>query len=345
MEQPISIDQIKEHFPVDTNHTKRLNIKTLKQETRVYQVNTNAPHISTQYKGKLFIIDTKPGQEIAIHPSLVGQPFKEQCLNAATEFLKTAKNLKLIDPNDSLHLQILRGGAGYMIGEACCGQIPVINVRTEYHKDGYRAHSDDQRNIHVTFDDLATSQREVKTLLIPDTFATGRSAEAAVNHMGDKIRFEQVVLYGFIAIPSLLRMSELCERIGVDLISIAICDVTQLAHNNYDMCLYGLDESLYKETGELNALGSIVDEETLHDMMLRYIPGLDQPADWSERQDDLFNGHMSERGDIRGHLEKSRGLVETLDAINQGRSWYNLVHRQNAVEEIMRIDEELHRFP
>ena len=177
-------------------------------------------------------------------------------------------------------------------------QLPLISVRTEYRDDGYRAHSDDSRHIEVTYSDY--HGRDLDTLIIPDTYATGRSVEAALQHMlvnGGKPR--TIIIYGFIAIPSMRRLSTLCKNLGTRLITFAICDITQLAANNYDMTLFGIDEHHHSETGELNILGSIVGEETLKEMSKNFIPGLDQPGDWSERQTKLYDGHHEAPGDIK----------------------------------------------
>ena len=147
-------------------------------------------------------------------------------------------------------------------------QLPLISVRTEYRDDGYRAHSDDSRRIEVTYSDY--HGRDLDTLIIPDTYATGRSVEAALQHMisnGGNPR--TIIIYGFIAIPSMRRLSALCKNMGSRLITFAICDITQLAANNYDMTLFGIDEHHHSETGELNLLGSVVGEETLQEICPR----------------------------------------------------------------------------
>jgi len=89
------------------------------------------------------------------------------------------------------------------------------------------------------------------------------------------------------------------------------------------MTLFGPDEYLHTTKGKINKLGSIVGEETLHEMVENYIPGLDQPGDWSERQTKLFNGYGQEDGNIKGHLSKSIKFIEELDKINRTQEWYN----------------------
>lgn len=118
----------------------------------------------------------------------------------------------------------------------------------------------------------------------------------------------------------------------------------QLAHNNYDMPLYGLDEGLYSVTGELKHLGSIVDIETLKRYLPKYIAGLDQPGHWSERQNTLFNGYGYENSDIYGHLIKSIKLIDSLRKINSERSWYNDFHCDIASIELEKLENTLESY-
>jgi hypothetical protein len=148
-------------------------------------------------------------------------------------------------------------------------------------------------------------------------------------------------LYGFIAIPALIRLGALASEHEIELVSFAICDVAQLAHNDYDMPLYGLDESLYQASGELSRLGSIVDVETLRGVLPSYIAGLDQPGDWSERHISLFDGRGGDEGDIVGHLRKSLGLIESLQGINSRMSWYDDLHESIALKEMEEIKKAL----
>lgn len=82
------------------------------------------------------------------------------------------------------------------------------------------------------------------------------------------------------------------------------------------MPLYGLDEHLYRERGKIKPIGSIVSPDTLQEMLPHYIPGMDQPGDWSERHLYLYNDHTYENGNIQGHLEKSIQFMESLDKLN-----------------------------
>ena len=200
----------------------------------------------------------------------------------------------------------------------------------------------------MTFRDysvLDSLGNDVSALLIPDTYATGRSAEAAVEDLlGAGVEPRKIILYGFISIPALIRLGRLASEHGIELVSFAICDITQLAHNEYDMPLYGLDESLYEATGELSRLGSIVDAETLKRLLPSFIAGLDQPGDWSERHFSLFNGRGSDKGNVVGHLRKSLGLIGSLRGINSSQPWYDELHDTIALKEMEQIEKTLTRY-
>jgi len=219
--------------------------------------------------------------------------------------------------------------------------LPLINIRTQYMEDGYRAHSDDSRRITVTYSDYKST--EIDTLVVPDTYATGRSVETAIRHMFQQgLSLEKVILYGFIAAAGIERVHKLLSEYGVELVVFAICDITQLYSNNYDMPLYGLDENLYKETGKIKSLGSVVSLETLRDMLPHYVPGMDQPGDWSERHTNLYNGYGEETGDIKGHLEKSIELIKSLDELNRKQPWYNDQIRKITEKEITSLQNRIY---
>ncbi len=293
---------ILDSFPLDLDATSRVTPENLSPDTRLYQVNDSRLIDYNGWKGNNYIIDSAAGAKVACHPHIVGAELRKLCMDAAHEFTATVESLGLLGDNPAV-MHILRAGAGYMVAEAFDDRLPVINVRTQYKEEAYRDHSDDPRDIVVTYRDYPDGLGDVSTLIIPDTYATGRSAETAIQDAVERgVTPERVVIYGFIAAPSLSRIGKLCQRLGVDFTSFTICDITQLAHNNYDMCVYGPDESRIKATGEYRALGSVIDRDTLLRLLPDYVPGMDQPGDWSERQAMLFNGYENEHGNIKGHI-------------------------------------------
>ena len=308
------------------------------ENASLYRVNPeNAPLLSSSHIGETYIIDSQAGGEIACHPYLVGEALKIRCVEAADAFKEALKLLDLY--NDLSILHILRGASGYMVPEVLPGK-PLFSIRTEYHEDGYRSHSDDSRRLEVTYRDYPTDH--VSTLIIPDTYATGRSAETGINDIiSHGYKPERIILYGFLAAPSLQRLGLICEQHGIELISFGICNITPLAHNNYDMPIYGLDESYYTKTGNIRYLGGIIPSETLERLLPEYVAGMDQPGDWSERHHILFNGNGNENGNITGHLKKSQHLVQLLNNLNSRQRWYTELHRDIAEKTLQNLSEEL----
>ena len=313
------LETILRNFPIDIDSTRLLYLKETAQDTRLYDIEIANTPILGSVEGHVYLIDTPSGRKIACGPQLVAEELSVLCLEAAKEFVLALKELRLISDSSGI-LHILRGGLGYKV-DKILPQLPVINIRTQYKEDGYRAHSDDSRRIDVTFSDYHKTSFD--SLIVPDTYATGRSVEAALHHMFEMgLSVENVIIYGFIASPGVERIYNLLAEHGIQLYVFAICDISQLYSNNYDMPLYGLDEHLYKQNGVIKPLGSLVARETLRDMIPHYVPGMDQPGDWSERHTDLFNGFNNESGDIRGHLRKSIELMESLDELNCQQPWY-----------------------
>jgi hypothetical protein len=324
-------------FPVDISSTEPIDIGG--DAARVFEVIPGrSPLIPVGAEvGVPYILDTDAGREVASYPHIVGLELEKLCLESAQAFWGVIEWLGLCRLEESVVLHILRGASGYMVADALPVKVPIVRVRTEYRGEGYRTHSDDGRRIEVTFSDFSSLDR-VSTLFVPDTYATGRSAEAALKELfASGFSPDRIILYGFIAIPALMRIGALCFEAGVELFSFAICDIAQLAHNNYDMPLYGLDESLHASTGGLRRLGSIVELDTLKGLLPKYVAGLDQPGDWSERQRRLFNGFWDEAGDILGHLRKSIGLVESLREMNSKQPWYSGFHDDIVKHELEKL--------
>ena len=193
-------------FPVDTDSTKRLHLSNLLESTRIYSVDIEKSPILNDVEGEIYLIDTPKGREIACHPHIVGKNLSGLCLRAATEFKHAITELGYITPMSGI-LHILRGSSGYMLDKAI-PELPLINIRTQYIADGYRDHSDDSRQISVTYSDYEASAFD--TLIVPDTYATGRSVEAALQHMfKEGLNLDQVIIYGFIAAPGINRVYNL----------------------------------------------------------------------------------------------------------------------------------------
>lgn len=329
---------ILEHFPIEIKTTNQIPLDNVTSSTRLYKLIPRKSSLLCDINTDVYLIDTPAGREIACHPHLVSKELSLLCINAAEIFSAIINELRFVTV-DSAILHILRGSSGYMVHKAL-PDLPVINIRTEYSEDGYRKHSDDSRMIQVSYSDYR--ETEIDTLIIPDTYATGRSAEAVLKHIIEKgFKAETVVIYGFIAVSAIKRLYRLLDGNNIKLTAFSICNITQICSNNYDMPLYGLDEHLYREECEIRPMGSIVSMDTLRDMIPLYVPGMDQPGDWSERHSYLYNGHTYENGNIQKHLEKSIIFMESLDRLNSQQPWYTENIYELTRKEIRKCKEKL----
>lgn len=335
-------------FPIDVDSTDRVDLGGLRDDTRLYKIRLASPLLpETHGFEALYTLDTPSGEAVACHPHLVGALLEKLSLEGAQEFRAAAEGLGLFDEGSTAILHVLRGGSVYRLAEVFPSGVPILNIRTEYFKDGYRAHSDSGKKIRIAYNDHPDVHdlEGLSTLIVPDTFATGRSAEAALTELFESgLTLDRVVLYGFTAIPALMKVGAVCSEYGVGVHSFSICDLTQLASNNYDMPLYGVDESLHSSSGEFKGLGSIVDRETLLSLLPRYVAGMDQPGDWSERQQTLFTGTDYVEGDIPGHLRRSARLIESLRKVNRSQPWYDADHDGIAVGELVQIKSTLGKY-
>jgi len=335
------INALSEVFPFDLNSNTLINENLGKNEL-LYKVNVEETQLLSNIQpGEVYIIDSLAGREIACHPYLIGEELKKRCLKAAEAFKKSLIFLDLCSDLSILH--ILRGASGYMVPEILHNKIPLLSIRTEYIENGYRFHSNDSRKLEVTYRNYSTSK--ITNLIIPDTFATGRSAEVGIKDLlAHGLQPERVILYGFISASSLKHLGKLCQKNKIELISFSICDITPLAYNNYDMPIYGLDESYYIETGKIRFLSGIIPQKTLERLISEYVAGMDQPGDWSERHSSLFNGIGYENGNIIGHLEKSKNLIQNLNKLNSLQDWYTEFHRDVAKRIQQKINEQIIKY-
>ncbi len=329
------LDDIIEEYGVDTESTKPVEVEGLKPTTRVFRV--DRPDLIDE----LYIVDTLEAKAIACHPHLVGEALEPLCLNAALEAVKAIWRLTDIAGvnRDSLVFEnVLRAAPGYRLREAiealnAGGRIREVWVRPRYSVPSYRDHDEgairDLRIVYEDFDELP-QDREV-VVLKPDTEATGRSGQMSIDRVVEGCeevgsRVGEVILYGFISIPGLRLLRRTAKRHGVRLIAFSMGNLTHLAHNGYDMTLYGVDESLWEERGIMRKLGSIVDRSTLERYVVEFVPGSDQPGDWSARQRSLYVTKTDkEPGGIKKHLENSIRLIEALREISDYEPWQDRI--------------------
>lgn len=327
----VDVDNIIAEYNIDVDSTTLTKVTNLKDSTKVYRVDRS------DLIDELYIIDTLQGKNIACHPHIVGEALKTQAFEAALEAAETMSQLSAISVanHDSIVVEnVLRGAPGYELHTAFrelnAGKgFRDVWIRLKYEKSSYRSHSDESAvGLNVVYEDFQAlpKQREI-VLLKPDTEATGKTGQKSIERTVRKCEevestLKEIILYGFISIPALKTISKIVKRYGINLVAFSIGNITELAHNGYDMTMYGIDESLWRVSGEISKLGSIVNTKTLERFLPEFIPGSDQPGDWSERQTSVYiTKERKERTKIDEHLCNSIKLIESLKNISNFAPW------------------------
>ena len=311
---------------VDATTPAKLRKTQLGSNVRIFQV--------TQSSLNAFIIDTPPIRRIACHPHVVGEELESLMLDSAELALQGILELAEIDTRKDALLfeQILRAAPGYQVHKAAEKIVPgsfrTVFVRPRYTHTSYRDHDGMiQRQLEVVYEDFTELQKNRDIVLfMQDTVASSRSAmlsiERAVQHcetVGSRIR--KWIVYGFVSLEGLKILDRIAQSYGIPLVAFALGNLTALCANNYDMPLFGVDEWRWQKDGSINKIGALVDRTTFMEYLPEFIPGADQPGDWSARQSKLFTGTGYEDGNIDAHLENSIRLVESLLKIGTFSEW------------------------
>lgn len=307
---------------------------------RAYEVSLSNPRLG------VYLIDTPEARCLAAFPHIVGRSFSYLNLLSARRSLRAILDLADIRQfkDNTFVLQILRAGPGYRLHEALSGhlgRLGEIYVRPVYTGPSFRDHLT-QRRIKITYRDYSALEGHTDVaVVVQDTVATGRTLKTSLkdlfNHLTD-LRIELLMVYGFISDRGLEVIREMVEGHKISRVQVfPLVDVAALASNNYDMVLYGPDERYFSTHGEHRLLGATVGYETLVDCIEHYVPGLDQPGDWSSRQAILYNGLAYEEGNMRGHLESSRNSILRLVEISSGEPWFREWHLRIAERHLRAI--------
>lgn len=325
-----TIDRLIQEYKINTDSTKPVKIKKAKirKSTRIFSVERAAP--------PTFIIDTPMAREIACYPHIVGESLEQLSRKAAAEALPAIMELSEIGKGrgdtEIVFEQILRAAPGYKLQDAAPkvlgNSYRTVYLRPRYTHRSYRDHDGTvQREIEVVHQNFSEFPKARKiALIMQDTVASGRSGEVSINaatkhceQSGCKI--EKWILYGFISEYGLEILHGIAKANGISMVAFAMGNLTALCTNNYDMPLYGVDEAHWQRTRTVRKLGSVIDRVSLEEYVPCFVPGADQPGDWSARQPRLFNGISDEPGDIVGHLNNSIRLIKSLSEIGGFEPW------------------------
>jgi len=325
-----TIDRLIQEYKINTDSTKPVKTKKSKvgKGTRIFELDREAP--------PTFIVDTSMAREIACYPHLVGESLEQRSRKAAAEALPAILELSGLTGKgggcEIVFEQILRAAPGYKLQDAAPKVLGdsygTVYLRPRYTHRSYRDHDGTiQREIEIVHQEFSQFPKGKKVALImQDTVASGRSGEisidATLKHcLKSGCKIGKWILYGFISEYGLDILYRIAKENDISMFAFAMGNLTTLSTNNYDMPLYGVDEAHWQKTHTIRKIGSIVDPATLREYAPLFVPGSDQPGDWSARQTKLFNGISYEPGDIIGHLNNSVRLIKSLMEIGEFEPW------------------------
>lgn len=344
-----TVDRMVQEYGINIDSTKSVKTKKAKvgKNTRIFRV--------TQVEPTTFIIDSPMAREIACYPHLVGELLEQKSRKAAAEALPAILELSGVDwkrgDSEIVFEQILRAAPGYKLQDVAPkilgSSYRTIYLRPRYTHRSYRDHDGTvQREIeivHREFSEFPKGKRIV--LVMQDTVASGRSGEVSINatlkHCQETgCRIDKWILYGFISEYGLDILHRIAKQNDITMVAFAMGNLTALSSNNYDMPLYGVDEAHWQKTRTLRKIGSIIDRNSLKEYLRHFVPGSDQPGDWSARQRTLFNGVSQESGDILGHLNNSIRLIKSLCEICSFEPWQQQIAEKelNLLQKTLQIE-------
>lgn len=322
-EDKINKDEIIQTFGLDVESSTKETFLPDNLEGSIYKVDLK------DFDGNAYILDSHEGREVACNPYIVGKELERCCLSTANLAIRSLRNIIDIKETSPVVLNILRAGPGYQIAEALKStydSLYQIWVRVKYFQSSYRDHV--ERKLRIIYEDFKSipSDRKI-TLLIPDTFATGASAEVAIKRTFEELdknksNVKNIVIHGFISQDSIRYLSHVLREYEVNIVVLAQENIMKVAWNNYDMAIYGLDLGFYEKFKKRKKLSSIIPEDILDKCLPYYAPGSDQPGDFSSRQRKLFNGEGWETAPIFSHLLNSLTMLKSLEDISKNEPWY-----------------------
>ena len=92
------LGKILSSFPIDADSTDRVDLRGLRDDTRLYKISLDSPLLpETHGVEALYILDTPSGEAVACHPHLVGGPLEKLSLEGAHEFRAAVEGLGLFE--------------------------------------------------------------------------------------------------------------------------------------------------------------------------------------------------------------------------------------------------------
>lgn len=287
--------------------------------------------IPNGFSSEVYIFSMPEIEKVASQPEVVGKEMESLMYKtgkAISRIIFKKHNLR----GKSIFVLIpLRGGVGYYIHKAMfdlSGSVRVGYVRPKY-IEGFGDHVNKKpvlvaHNLHETL-----PRNENLTVIIQDTWATGNTGIVSIETLLELIEkfntdIKEFIITGFMTQDAIENIERFLKPYGIRLTCYSYVNLPELAKNRYDMT-WNPDPSTLEERGKVEySLDPIVPLSVGKRMLEKFgfVPGTDQPGDFSERQQELMslevkeNGEIRvvvESGNIRKHLEDSQKRVELLE--------------------------------
>jgi len=347
------LDKLVEEFGIRVDLTEEVEVSGLREGSKVFKV-------KLPVKSEVYIVDTLAGKEIACHPNIVGEELWRLSFEAALDAARAILELTPLGGvgwDAVVFEHVLRAAPGYKLHDALKKVAPgagfkEVWVRPRYVTPSYRDHDEEAaKRLVVVYEDFSEVPEGAElTVLKPDTEASGRTGEVALERLARAAEekgssLEELIVYGFVSETGLRAVEAAALRLGFKrTYFFAIGNVTALCYNLYDMPLYGPDESYHSERGGMRLLGGVADYSTLDRYLSEFIPGADQPGDWSARQSKVFTGLGYEPGGIEKHLRNSIHLIEELWKLSRGQPWFMDFHEEAVKKELEALKKRLEEY-
>ncbi|MCX6709670.1 MAG: hypothetical protein NTV63_01805 [Candidatus Woesearchaeota archaeon] len=281
-------------------------------------------YLTKEKRFREYILDSPEAREIACYPSIVGSSLEQMTEKLAKSAYALLSEEGEIGRN-ILFCHILRASVGYNLHEIMKTECNISEamIRTQYVLPSYRAHDSDEKEIRIIYekmDGVKELSGKRATLVIQDTVASGKTIDIALKKILESadeshLKIDKLVLYGFIAKNGLLHIYDSLRGTGIRMTALAIGNITPISTNGYDMPLYGPDEFEYRKSGIIRLMGGTCSRESLESYLPAFIPGADQPGDWSARLSKLYNGNSFEKSEITSHLKNSEEYIIRLETL------------------------------
>ncbi|MBI5332290.1 MAG: hypothetical protein HZB65_01840 [Candidatus Aenigmarchaeota archaeon] len=320
---------LKKNYSIDTDPTESYPVPGLLSTTQVCRV------IKEKFgHSAVYIINTPEITAIGSHPSIVGESHSDMCRRAADETFKVLKYVNRDSLDDFINCLVLRAAPGFKIGEAAEQAdyvFPQATIRPRYVKPSFRDHDGSAvKTLEILNSDFSkVPDNKELTLLKFDTEASLGTTEKVLPFILEELgkrnsSIKKVIFGGYVSGPSISKIVRLAKKHNFESEIYAWGNVTGLYSNNYDMPVYGPDEALWREKKRISFINSVIPLEILEKYADIFIPGADQPGDWSARQSEVFNGVEYEKGEIIKHLSGSIEFIGNL---------YKMFHMQKREEQ------------